>query len=439
MPLFQCYLKRLIRRSHELIQHILGHQALFLQTFASMRTDPTAPTTDPAMFRLGDKAVLFVPPDTVEASALRQIENTASMAFIFKHVAVMPDCHYGRGATVGTVLATQGAIIPAAVGVDIGCGMIAVKTPLGRGDLADPARVRQEIERRIPMSAGRNNRKLSESAAVRVARLEAQAEKDYRSIDASWSLQLGTLGGGNHFIELATDERGTVWVTLHSGSRGIGNRIGNLHIRRAQQRTAKEGIPLPDRDLAYLTEHTAEFDEYIADLRWAQEFARLNREEMMDRVMMVLSHAIYGTPHRIGDLEVQRINCHHNFSQLETHFGEPAWITRKGAIEARRGMWAIIPGSMGTRSYIVTGLENPMAFHSAPHGAGRRYSRSAARQRFTIKDLRAAMSGIEFRQSGALIDEIPSAYKDIDEVIEHARSLVEVKHTLRQFINIKGD
>ena len=391
------------------------------------------------MYRLNDKAVLFLPPNTVEASALRQIENTASMGFIFKHVAVMPDCHFGRGATVGTVLATQGAIIPAAVGVDIGCGMVAVKTPLGRGDIADPARIRQEIERRIPMSAGHNNKKLSETAADRVAHLEAIAKKDYESIDRSWKLALGTLGGGNHFIELATDESGTVWLTLHSGSRGVGNRIGNLHIKKAQQHAATKKISLPDRDLAYLTEHTPEFDEYVADLRWAQEFARLNREEMMDRVMMVVSHAIYGTPDRTRELEVQRINCHHNFSQVETHFGQQVWITRKGAIQAKRDMWAMIPGSMGTRSYIVTGLENPMAFHSAPHGAGRRYSRTAARKLFTMNDLETAMTGIEFRHSHVLLDEIPSAYKDIDEVIENAKSLIEVKHTLRQFINIKGD
>jgi tRNA-splicing ligase RtcB len=361
------------------------------------------------------------------------------MGFIFKHVAVMPDCHFGRGATVGTVLATQGAIIPAAVGVDIGCGMVAVRTPLGRGDIADPVRIREDIERRVPMSAGHNSRQLSETAAARVAQLEAAARKDYCSIDPSWKLALGTLGGGNHFIELATDEGGAVWVTLHSGSRGIGNKIGNLHIRKAQQRAATNGISLPDRDLAYLTENTAEFDDYVADLGWAQEFARLNRDEMMDRVMMVVSHAVYATRDRTQELEVQRINCHHNFSQIERHFGQDVWITRKGAIQAKRGMWAMIPGSMGTRSYIVTGLENPMAFHSAPHGAGRRYSRTAARKLFTMKDLESAMSGIEFRHSHALLDEIPSAYKDIDEVIENAKSLIEVKHTLRQFINIKGD
>ena len=391
------------------------------------------------MYRLNDKAVLFLPPDAVEALALKQIENTASMGFVFKHVAVMPDCHFGRAATVGTVLATKGAIIPAAVGVDIGCGMVAVKTALGRGDIGDPAQIRQGIERRIPMSAGRNNRTLTPTAAARVAQLETKALKDYAAIDQAWPLALGTLGGGNHFIELATDESGAVWVTLHSGSRGIGNKIGNLHIRRAQQQAAAQRISLPDRDLAYLVEHTPEFDDYVADLRWAQEFARLNRDEMMDRAMMVVSHAVYGTPDRLADLEVQRINCHHNFSQIETHFGEDVWVTRKGAIQARRGMWAMIPGSMGTRSYIVSGLENPMAFHSAPHGAGRRYSRTAARKLFTMNDLETAMRGIEFRHAQELLDEIPSAYKNIDEVIEHARSLIEVKHTLRQFINVKGD
>jgi len=391
------------------------------------------------MYKLNENAVLFLPPETVEPGALRQIENTASMPFIFKHVAVMPDCHYGKGATVGTVIATRGAIIPAAVGVDIGCGMVAVRTPLHRDRITDPGRVRAGIERDIPMSAGRNNRRLSPSAAARVAQLEALAARDYAAIDPSWRLALGTLGGGNHFIELATDEQDRVWLTLHSGSRGIGNRIGNLHIRRAQQLAAKEKIPLPDRDLAFLREGTPEFAEYIRDLNWAQEFARLNRDEMMDRVMRVVSEAVSGDPDRARELDVQRINCHHNFSQVERHFGADVWVTRKGAIQARFDMWAMIPGSMGTRSYIVKGLENAMAFHSAPHGAGRRYSRTQARKLFTMKDLETAMRGIEFRRSHVLLDEIPSAYKDIDDVIENAKTLVEVKHTLRQFINIKGD
>jgi tRNA-splicing ligase RtcB len=361
------------------------------------------------------------------------------MPFIFKHVAVMPDCHYGKGATVGTVLATRGSIIPAAVGVDIGCGMIAVKTPLTRDDVADPARVRTGIERRIPMSAGHNNRSISDTAAVRIKELESLARRNYAEIDPNWKLQLGTLGGGNHFIELATDESNTVWATLHSGSRGIGNKIGNLHIRRAQTIAKNNNISLPDRDLAYFTEGTREFDEYVRDVLWAQNFARLNRDEMMDRVMLELSRHVYGDSDHVAELEVQRINCHHNFTQREAHFGHTVWVTRKGAIEARRGMWAMIPGSMGTRSYIVTGLDNPMAFSSAPHGAGRRLSRTAARRQYTMNDLDAAMQGIEFRRSSVLLDEIPSAYKNIDEVMEHAKDLVEVKHVLKQFVNVKGD
>ena len=391
------------------------------------------------MHRLNEKAVLFAPLATIEPEALRQIENTASMPFIFKHVAVMPDCHYGKGATVGTVLATKGSIIPAAVGVDIGCGMIAVRTPLVRGDIKDPAALRAGIERRIPMSAGRNNRSLSETAAARVSELDGLAQRDYSAIDPNWRLALGTLGGGNHFIELATDESDTVWATLHSGSRGIGNKIGNMHIRRAQAIATASGTRLPDRDLAYLTEGTGEFDEYIRDVLWAQNFARLNRDEMMDRVMIELSQSVHGDSAHGPALEAQRINCHHNFTQLEEHFGERIWVTRKGAIEARRGMWAMIPGSMGTRSYIVTGLENPMAFSSAPHGAGRRLSRTAARKQYTMSDLDAAMQGIEYRRSSVLLDEIPSAYKNIDEVMQHAKELVEVRHVLKQFVNVKGD
>ena len=391
------------------------------------------------MFRVSEKAVLFAPPTAVEPEALKQIENTASMPFVFKHVAVMPDCHYGKGATIGTVLATKGAIIPAAVGVDIGCGMIAVKTPLSRDDIADPAAIRVGIERRIPMSAGHNNRSLSESAARRAAELESIATRDYSEIDRKWKLQLGTLGGGNHFIELATDESNAVWATLHSGSRGIGNKLGNMHIRRAQAIAKQRGTHLPDRDLAFLDEGTSEFAEYIRDVLWAQNFARLNRDEMMDRVMIELGRGVYGDASRVADLEVQRINCHHNFTQLEEHFGERVWVTRKGAIEARRGMWAMIPGSMGTRSYIVTGLEHPMAFSSAPHGAGRRLSRTAARRQYTMSDLDNAMRGIEFRRSSVLLDEIPSAYKNIDEVMEHAKELIEIKYVLKQFVNVKGD
>ena len=386
-----------------------------------------------------DKVAFFLPPDTIEPEALQQIRNTASMPFVFRHVAVMPDCHFGKGATVGTVIASKGAIVPAAVGVDIGCGMIAVRTPLRREQIADPVGIRAAIERRIPMSAGRNNKKLTSTASARVQRLEALATRDYNGVDREWRLALGTLGGGNHFIELATDEAGSVWVTLHSGSRGIGNKLGTAHIRIAQKICDKLRISLPDRDLAYLTEGTPEFDRYIQDVLWAQEFARLNRDEMMDRVMAELSRHVYGEEEHQQQLEHERINCHHNFTQIERHFGEDVWITRKGAIQARRAMKAMIPGSMGTRSYIVSGLENAEAFHSAPHGAGRRLSRTKARKLFTMKDLDAAMQGIEYRRSQVLLDEIPSAYKDIDQVMEYAKDLVQVEHTLKQFVNVKGD
>jgi tRNA-splicing ligase RtcB (3'-phosphate/5'-hydroxy nucleic acid ligase) len=303
----------------------------------------------------------------------------------------------------------------------------------------DPAAIRAGIERRIPMSAGRNNRTLTGTARARVEELERLAKRDYAAIDPNWRLALGTLGGGNHFIELATDESGTVWATLHSGSRGIGNKIGNLYIRKAQEIAQAKHIALPDRDLAFLDEGTKEFDDYVRDLQWAQHFVKLNRDEMMDRVMIELSHSLYGDAAHTAELDVQRINCHHNFTQREEHFGRRVWVTRKGAIEARRGMWAMIPGSMGTRSYIVTGLENPAAFNSAPHGAGRRLSRTAARKQYTMTDLDAAMRGIEYRRSSVLLDEIPSAYKDIDQVMEYAKDLVEIQYVLKQFVNVKGD
>jgi tRNA-splicing ligase RtcB len=389
-----------------------------------------------------DKAVVFLPWDTIESGAQQQILNTASMPFVFKHVAVMPDCHYGKGATVGTVLPTRGAVIPAAVGVDIGCGMIAVRTPLKRDDLPDAARIRAGIERRIPMSAGKNNATLTGTAAARVRQLESLATAERvkpDQYDQRWRLALGTLGGGNHFIELAEDTAGFVWLTLHSGSRGVGNRIGNHFIKTAQDVCRNLGVHLPDRDLAYLPEDHPAFSAYLRALQWAQAFAFQNRNEMMDRVITEVSYAVYGDGDHGPGLELQRINCHHNFTQKEEHFGHEVWVTRKGAIEARRGMWAMIPGSMGTRSYIVVGKEHEMSFRSAPHGAGRRYSRTKARELFTMADLSKAMEGIEYRRSKVLLDEIPSAYKDIDQVMENAKELVEIKYVLKQFVNVKGD
>jgi tRNA-splicing ligase RtcB len=394
------------------------------------------------MQRESEKIVVFLPWNTIEAEAQQQIVNTAKRPFVFRHVAVMPDCHYGKGATVGTVLATEGAVIPAAVGVDIGCGMIAVRTPLTRADIPDVVKVRAGIERRIPMSAGKNNPTLTASARDRVQILERLA-KDTKATpdqyDKNWKLALGTLGGGNHFIELAEDRDGTVWLTLHSGSRGVGNKIGMHYIRVAQDLCKKMRVQLPDRDLAYLPDDHPAFTAYVRDLNWAQQFALHNRNEMMDRVLTEMSFAVHGEDGHQPELEVQRINSHHNFTQQETHFGHTVWLTRKGAIEARTSNWAMIPGSMGTRSYIVVGKEHPMSFCSAPHGAGRRYSRTKARALFTMTDLSNAMTGIEYRHSKELLDEIPAAYKDIDQVMENAKDLVEVKYILKQFVNIKGD
>ncbi len=394
------------------------------------------------MGRVSEKITTFLPWSEIEPEAQKQILNTAELPFLFKWVAVMPDCHYGKGATVGTVIATKGAVVPAAVGVDIGCGMIALETGLVRGDLQELHRLREGIERRIPMSAGRNNSRIADTAQPRIAELkkiESATGGRYSDFDKDWEAALGTLGGGNHFAEVCVDENDAVWLTLHSGSRGVGNRIGNHYIRRAQEICRKRNIALPDRDLAYLSEGTEEFDDYLRDLHWAQHFALLNREEMMDRMLGELSHHVYGEAGHEAELERQRINCHHNFTQVEHHFGQDVWVTRKGAIEARAGMRGMIPGSMGTRSYIVTGLGNAQSFDSAPHGAGRRMSRTKARAAFAMKDLEAAMAGIEFRQSKVLLDEIPGAYKDIDHVMENARDLVRIDHTLRQIINCKGD
>ena len=389
-----------------------------------------------------DKIVAFLPWQEIEEEARKQIENIAHLPIVFKWVAVMPDCHVGKGATVGTVIATQGAVVPAAVGVDIGCGMISLETTLKRADLKDLHAIRQGIERGIPMSAGRNNDKLTDTVKKRIdelKNLEVETGANYGKFDRHWEWALGTLGGGNHFIEICVDENDIVWLTVHSGSRGVGNKIATRYIRTAQDFCKKRSISLPDRDLAYLVEGTEEFDQYIRDLKWAQAFARLNRDEMMDRILKEMSYRIYGEDGHQKELEVSRINCHHNFTQIENHFRQDVWITRKGAIQAKLGMRGMIPGSMGTKSYIVSGMENKRSFDSAPHGAGRRMSRTKAKEAFTMKDLEGAMAGIEFRKSKVLIDEIPAAYKDIDRVMEYSKDLVRVEHTLRQVVNCKGD
>jgi tRNA-splicing ligase RtcB (3'-phosphate/5'-hydroxy nucleic acid ligase) len=375
----------------------------------------------------------------LEDGALKQAVTASSMPFIHPHLALMPDAHLGKGATVGSVIPTLGAIIPAAVGVDIGCGMIAVRTQFVGNEVraADLARLRESIERAIPLSAGRYNTVLTDSARERTSALEAAAADagfDPGSYAGNWKLQLGSLGSGNHFIEVTVDERDGIWLFLHSGSRGVGNKIATRHIKVAQEQCRRWWIELPDPDLAYLAEGTDEFWSYIRELRWAQEFARVNREEMMTRVVDCLG-AWMGEPVE----ETERIACHHNYTSRERHFGKDVWLSRKGAIDASAGTPGLIPGSMGTASYVVVGKGNALSLNSSPHGAGRNYSRSAARRTFTQDDLRAAMRGIEFRDTDAFIDEIPAAYKDIDVVMRDAEDLVEVRHTLRQIVNVKGD
>jgi tRNA-splicing ligase RtcB len=361
------------------------------------------------------------------------------MPFIFPHLALMPDAHLGQGATVGSVIPTAGAIIPAAVGVDIGCGMIAVRTQFTAAEVrkrAGLAALREAIERAIPLSAGKYNAaSYSSQTQDRIAMLEQRDGADSAErIAPNWRLQLGSLGSGNHFIEVSLDEQDRVWLFLHSGSRGVGNKLAQRHIKIAQELARKWWIPLPDPDLAYLVEDTREFWAYLRDLRWAQQFALLNREEMMHRVVGCVQDWIG------QDVQAaETINTHHNYTERETHFGQEVWLSRKGAIDGSAGVPGLIPGSMGTRSYVVTGKGSRLALNSAPHGAGREYSRSAARKTFTRNQLDAAMAGIEWRRTDAFLDEIPGAYKDIDVVMQDARDLVEIRHTLRQIVNVKGD
>lgn len=366
---------------------------------------------------------------------IEQAEKASRLPFIHPHIALMPDAHLGKGATVGSVIPTLGALIPAAVGVDIGCGMAAVRTQFTVEDLrADRSGLRTAIERAIPLSAGGYNQKMTDSAQARVDALEAKATFDPAEYAKNWKLQLGSLGSGNHFIEVTQDEHGRVWLFLHSGSRGVGNRIAGHHIQVARKLQEERGVELPDRDLAYLEEGTDEFDAYLRELRWAQDFALANRDEMMDRVIACFAE-FAGGPVR----EVERVQCHHNYTEQETHYGETVWLSRKGAINAAKGVAGLIPGSMGDASYVVTGKGNAASLNSSPHGAGRAYSRSKARKTFTREQLRTAMKGIEYRDTDAFLDEIPAAYKPIDVVMKDAEDLVEIRHTLRQLVNVKGD
>lgn len=375
----------------------------------------------------------------IDDNTIEQAKQTAAMPFVHPHVALMPDAHSGKGSAVGTVIPTVDAVIPAAVGVDIGCGMIAARTVYSDADLAGRrlSELRVKIESAIPLSPGNYNAKTDRYPFTR-ARLDAltTAARDGQvdlSHSPKWREQLGSLGGGNHFIELCLDEQQRVWMFLHSGSRGVGNKIASRHIRIAQELC--KGQPLPNRDLAYLTAGTTAFDNYLRELRWAQQFAYENRAEMMDRFRWALA-AWMGDDE--SGIETERVNAHHNYSVQERHGGRDVWLTRKGAIDAHVGVRAVIPGSMGTKSYIVRGKGNAEGLCSAPHGAGRRFSRTEARRRFTAADLADRMKGIEYRHGEAWVDEIPDAYKDVDVVMADAVDLVEVEHVLRQVLNVKG-
>jgi tRNA-splicing ligase RtcB (3'-phosphate/5'-hydroxy nucleic acid ligase) len=373
----------------------------------------------------------------LEPTTREQAERTAAMPFIHPHLALMPDAHLGKGATVGSVIPTDGAIIPAAVGVDIGCGMMAVRTQFTAADLAgtDLSVLHGQISRSVPLSAGRYNKKVRPTAEPRVEELRSMpgiAQADGAA--HNWPLQLGSLGSGNHFIEVSLDEQDRVWLFLHSGSRGVGNKLASVHIRRAQEECRARGVELADRDLAYLEEGTPEFDAYIEALRWAQRFAALNREEMMDRVAEQVGRFLKDDVERL-----EQVQCHHNYTEREHHFGRDVWLSRKGAISARAGQLGLIPGSMGTASYVVAGRGNADSLMSSPHGAGRNHSRNAARRLFTRADLEQRMAGIAWGHSDAFLDEHPDAYKAIDVVMRDAADLVEVRHTLHQVVNVKGD
>ena len=381
----------------------------------------------------------------VEDEARAQLRNIAKLPFIFKHVAVMPDVHLGKGSTIGSVIPTKGAIIPAAVGVDIGCGMMACKTTLSASDLPDNlAPLRSAIEKAVPhgRTPGTRDRGAWDAPPARVdaswaalfPAFERIAQKYPKLKKTNNHKHLGTLGTGNHFIEVCLDEHNAVWFMLHSGSRGVGNAIGSLFIEKAKEDMRRHFINLPDQDLAYLPEGTQHYDDYVEAVGWAQHYARLNREAMMQAVIDAARTVIQ----KPFETYVEAVNCHHNYVQEETHFGEKILVTRKGAVRAGKGELGIIPGSMGARSFIVRGKGNAESFESCSHGAGRIMSRTEAKRRFSVSDQVRATEGVECRKDAEVIDEIPMAYKDIDAVMHAQRDLVEVVHTLKQVVCVKG-
>jgi tRNA-splicing ligase RtcB len=384
----------------------------------------------------------------LEPEAKQQLMNIASLPFIYRWIAVMPDVHLGKGATVGSVIPTKKAIIPAAVGVDIGCGMMAVRTSLNARDLPDDLRaLRSAIEAAVPhgrtANGGRNDRGAWQTPPPRQLEVWSQLAPTYAEIVSKHPRlgqgndlnHLGTLGTGNHFIEVSLDEANDVWIVLHSGSRGVGNRIGQFFIELAKQDMRKFMINLPDEDLAYLPEGTDHFNEYVEAVHWAQLYAMKNRELMMEAILCAISDADLLPPF---EATTEVVNCHHNYVAIEEHYGETLYVTRKGAVRAGKNDLGIIPGSMGAKSFIVRGKGNPESFESCSHGAGRAMSRNEAKRRFTLEDHRKATEGIECRKDADVIDETPAAYKSIDAVMEAQRDLVDVVHTLKQVVVVKG-
>lgn len=388
----------------------------------------------------------------IEASAMRQLEETCALPIVFPYAALMPDAHLGVGAAVGSVVPTRGAIIPSCVGVDLGCGMSAVRTNMTSSWLGDNGQaVRDAIERAIPHGrtddGGVNDRGAwhdvpetirASWASVLEGPFKKLADKTPRLDTKRQPHQLGTLGTGNHFVEVCLDDADRVWLMLHSGSRGIGNRIGSTFIAAAKARCEKDGVVLPNRDLAWLPEGTPEFDDYVEAVAWAQEYARINREIMQAAALAALG-AMFGQPLLAGaGPHESAVSCHHNYVSRERHFGEDLWITRKGAVSARKGELGIIPGAMGRKSFIVRGKGNADSFHTCSHGAGRSMSRGAARKAITLEQHASDTAGVFCRKDEGVLDESPRAYKEIDAVMAAQRDLVEVVHTLRAVVCVKG-
>lgn len=378
----------------------------------------------------------------IDHGAYEQLLKISQLPFIHSHIAAMPDVHLGMGATVGSVIPTRGAIIPAAVGVDIGCGMNAVRLSLPADQLPDNLKaVRHAIEDAVPVGfamhksvkARRSTLQALDPGLERILARHPTVGKMVKNLSRTWSQQVGTLGGGNHFIEICLDENDDVWIMLHSGSRGIGNVIGRYFIQQAKKDIERLQRNLPDKDLAYFDEGTKHFDDYVFAVHWAQDYAMWNRREMMRMVVEAMKGVL-------PEFSVTReaINCHHNYVSVEQHFGANVFLTRKGAISAREGELGIIPGSMGAKSYIVSGKGDASSFCSCSHGAGRTMSRTAAKKAFTSSDLELQTEGVECRKDIGVVDEIPGAYKDIDVVMENQRDLVDIVHTLKQVVCVKG-